>query len=199
MTVLAATATRRVVGAAATLALGAGLAAATTGTAEAATGSSTRARAVSVDSTVVVSADGLSVRSAVSASTDDTYVESRLTGRLTLACFAGGQVVRGSGSDGGVVVTGDLAGAPWYDNGYLVDAVAPAGTTSVSAPVVLKNVLRDRAGDLAAKPCAAGQTAGFYRYRVTGLASQRHAFDGTVVAHDASWRAVSYYFPAPAA
>lgn len=208
MTVLATTGTRRVVSALAALTLGTGLAVATAGGADAAPRVPARTRAAattattvdsSVDSSVVVADGALAVVSTVSAAADNTYVESRLTGRLTLACFADGEVVRGSGSDGGVVVTGDLGGAPWYDNGYYVDAVAEAGATSVTAPVVLKNVLRDRAGDLAGKTCADGQTAGFYRYRVTRVESQRHAFDGTVLASDAARTHVAYYFPAPVA
>ncbi|WP_432511179.1 hypothetical protein [Kineococcus sp. SYSU DK001] len=187
------TVARRALGAAAALALGTGLAAVGAQAAHATAGDT------SVDSSVVLRGGALSVRSALAAHPENTYVESRLVGRLSVACFAGGQVVPGTGTDVGRVVTGDLGGAPWYNNGYLVDAVAPAGTTSVSAPVVLKNVLADRAGLVREKTCAAGQQAGFHRYLVTGFSSQRHAFDGTVLGTDTGSTWVSYRFPAPAA
>ncbi|WP_432540473.1 hypothetical protein [Kineococcus sp. SYSU DK002] len=187
------TVARRALGAAAALALGTGLAAAGAQTAHATAGSS------GVSSSVVLHGGALSVRSALAALPGNTYVESRLGGRLSVACFAGGQVVPGTGTDAGWVATGDLGGAPWYNNGYLVDAVAPAGATSVSAPVVLKNVLLDRAGLLREKACAPGQQAGFHRYLVTRFSSQRHAFDGTVLGTDSGSTWVPYRFPAPVA
>lgn len=195
-------AARFAVGAAAALALGTGLAAVGAATSADATERRTRTahvalRAGQVESHLVVSGTDLSVRSALGPSSDRSYVESTMEGELTLGCFTDGAVVAGTTVHAGWVRTGSLDGAPWNNSGYHVDAVAEPAAATVSAPVVFKNVLRDRAGDLADLDCAAGSTPGFYRYQVTHLSSARHAFDGTVTGTDKSWPNTSYYFAAP--
>jgi hypothetical protein len=195
-------AARFAVSAAAALALGTGLAAVGAATSADAAERPTRAThaalgAGQVDSHLVVSGTDLSVISAVGPSSDYSYVESTMKGKLTLGCFADGAVVAGTTVYAGWVRTGSLDGAPWNNSGYYVDAVAEPAAAAVSAPVVLKNVLRDRSGDLADLDCAAGSTPGFYRYQITYLSSARHAFDGTVTGTDRSWPNTSYYFAAP--
>lgn len=158
-------------------------------------------RAGQVESHLVVSGTDLSVRSALGPSSDRSYVESTMKGELTLGCFTDGAVVAGTTVHAGWVRTGSLDGAPWNNSGHHVDAVAEPVAATVSAPVVLKNVLRDRSGDLADLDCAAGSTPGFYRYQITylssALSSARHAFDGTVTGTDRSWPNSSYSFAAP--
>ncbi|GAA0288986.1 hypothetical protein [Kineococcus aurantiacus] len=208
MTVLASTTTRRrltrrTVGALAAVALGTGLAAVGTGSADAATRRATDLGTGQVTSTVVGTVTGtgagLAVRSAVGPLEQGSYVETTLNGKVTAACFADGAVVRGSGVSLGWVRTGDLGGNPFYNDGSYVDTVVEPSTTSgtVSADVVLKGILRDRAGQLDQLDCAEGQTAGWYRYRVTSVASARHTFDGTVTGTFSAPQTYSYYFPAP--
>ncbi|MFD0481021.1 hypothetical protein ACFQ46_00300 [Kineococcus sp. GCM10028916] len=158
-------------------------------------------RAGQVESHLVVSGTDLSVQrarsSALGPSSDHSYVESTMEGELTLGCFSDGAVVAGTTVHAGWVRTGSLDGAPWNHSGHHVDAVAEPVPATVSAPVVLENVLRDRSGDLADLDCAAGSTPGFYRYQITYLSSARHAFVGTVTGTDRSWPNSPYYFAAP--
>ncbi|WP_432564510.1 hypothetical protein [Kineococcus sp. SYSU DK003] len=200
MTVLARPATRRVLGAAAALALGAGVAAATPATAAdrpARTVADVRSGAVT--SKLVAVGDALAVRSTIGPLDAPSYVQSSLYGKVTAACFDDGAVVPGTGRSAGWIRTGSLDAAPFQGGDVEAYTDATTAVTTISADVVLKGILRDRAGDLEALDCAEGTTAGWYRYRITALASSRATFDGTVTGTYRASLSHTYSFPAPPA
>ncbi|WP_369069117.1 CARDB domain-containing protein [Kineococcus terrestris] len=160
-----------------------------------------------VSSEVVVTGTGtdrwVSVRSTLGPSTRPSYVSSRLSGTLSAACYdARGTAVAGTVRDLGRVAIGDTAAGPFRSSPDAVYAVADAhrAPVTVSADVVLRAILRDRAGDLAGLGCAGGTTAGFARWDVDSLTTQRRSLvDDAVVATATSTDRVSYAFPAPTA
>lgn len=187
---------RRVTTAAAAVTVAVGLLAAGTPQAHAAAPA-----AATLTSRVAAVGDGLEVRSRVGAMTENTYVESTLRGKVTVACFRDGAVVPATKRSIGWITTGDLRGAPWYNNGQYIDAVAESrpAASSVVAGVVLKTILRDRAGELTAQRCAAGTTAGFHHYWITSVASTRYTFAGVPTGSFTSDQHFTYAFPAPLA
>ena len=194
MTAVARPTVHRALGAVAAAALSAGAVAGAAAPASAAPADRLSSRVVGVG-------DGLVVRSTVPASADLSYVESVISGRLSAACFTGGEVVRGTGVRLGQVLTGSLTGAPWYNSGEFIDTVAPASatTSTVDATVVFKNVLRDRAGELEQVRCPAGSVAGFHRYQVQSVQSVRYTFAGEATATTSARQQLTYSFPAPPA
>lgn len=208
MTVTARPTTRRALGAVAALALGTGLAAAAGEVPAQALDRSERTARVAprleqgqVVSRVVALGERLVVRSSVGPLDEPSFVESTIDGFLTTACFAGGAPVADTTAAAGRVRTGTLDGYPFSGGGYAVEADLGAipTTGTVDAGVVLKNVLRDRAGELQQLRCPAGSAPGFHTYRVDAVQSYRYTFAGELTGSSSLPQALTYSFPAPAA
>lgn len=199
-------AARFAISAAAALVLGTGLAAAgaaseahaaTRPTREVRTGVSTTTGGLSTG--LVAQGDGLAVHTEVASLSEVSYVQSTVAGKVTLACFADGQVVRGTGVNLGWVRLGLLAPSTDGSGGAAIlsfhDSV---GSKDVAVPLL--TFQHDHEGDLAAVDCAEGSTAGWYRFQVSSVASKEYTLAGSTLTGTSTNSAHhTYYFPAPTA